>query len=96
MENLNEKLENAEREIEMLKIVRHEEFSPIPQIKLQEEENSIALTPANRTVQIKSRTSSNDGFMLRSIEGFGRNKLKKAGAVIGDLVLKLKSARKFR
>jgi len=94
---LNEKLENAEREIEMLKSVRQEEFSPISQIKLQdEEENSIALTPANRTVQVKSRTSSNDAFMLRSIEGFGRNKLKKAGAVIGDLVLKLKSARKFR
>lgn len=93
---MNEKLENAEREIELLKSVRNEEFSPIPQVKLQEEENSIALTPANRTVQAKSRASSKDGFMMKSIEGFGRSKLKKAGAVIGELVHKLKSARKFR
>jgi hypothetical protein len=93
---LKEKLHQAELEIEVLKSVRNDVISPIPQLKLPEEENSIAFTPVNRTVHGKSRTSSNDNFLLKSIEGPSRSRCKNAGAVIGDLVHKLKSARKYR
>ena len=93
---LKAKLQQAELEIEVLKSVRNDVISPIPQLKLPEEENSIAFTPVNRTVQGKSRSSSNDNFLLKSFEALSRSRCKNAGAVIGDLVHKLKSARKYR
>jgi hypothetical protein len=93
---LNEKLQIAEKEIEMLKSVRNDVLSPIPQLKIPDEENSINFTPVNRTGQPKSRSSSNDNFFGKSVEGFLKSQPKRAKAVIGDLVHKLKSARKYR
>ena len=80
----------------MLKNMRNENLSPIPETKAIEEDASLNFTPANKSNHPKSRNSSVDTFVNRSMDVSVRMKTRRAGAAIGDLVSKLRSTRKFR
>ena len=90
---LKGKLESAEKEIETLKAGGIELLSPI-NVKVFEEDVNIPSTPVRP--YMKSRNTSMDSFVNRSVDTSTRIKNRRAGAAIGDLVSKLKSSRKGR
>jgi hypothetical protein len=94
VKNLTHRLESAEKEIAMLKSVGKDELSPIPQIRMPDEELSIHFTPVSRGY-IKSRNSSVDTGLNRSVETSIKPRTRRAGAAIGNLVAKLQSVRKI-
>ena len=87
---------DPEQEIVMVKNGKSELMSPIPEIKVIEEDVSVNLTPANKSIYFKSRNSSVDAFVNRSMDLSSKIRTRRAGAAIGDLVSKLRSTRKFR
>ena len=96
IKDLQKRLENAENEISSIGNIENSILSPIPQRKVVEEELSINLTPVNKNNYHKSRNSSVDTFINRSVDVSTRIKNRRAGAAIGDLVTKLRSSRKIR
>ena len=79
----------------MLKTVKNENLSPIPQVKA--EDITISFTLANaKNNNPRSRNSSVDSFVNRSLDISTKIKTRKAGAAIGDLVSKLRSSRKSK
>ncbi|OMJ66662.1 hypothetical protein SteCoe_36421 [Stentor coeruleus] len=97
---LKDQLDYAQKEIAMLKSLRKEVLSPIPQIKV-EEDISLNFTPVAMQNHItgngnhaKSRKSSIDTAANKSIDLSMRLKNRKAGAAINDLVSKLRNGRR--
>ena len=82
---LKGKLESAEKEIETLKAGGIELLSPI-NVKVFEEDVNIPSTPVRP--YIKSRNTSMDSFVNRSVDTSTRIKNRRAG-VVGTIMAKL-------